>query len=619
MPKHPVSPRRLLAAFAAVGLPLALVAPVGVAHAAPPTAPPTDRGWHGRPTTLPKVPVMSGTGGAVSSVDRDASQVGIDVLRRGGNAADAAVATAAALGVTEPYSAGIGGGGFLVYYDSASGTVTTIDGRETAPATYDEETFLNPDGTAMSFTSVVRSGLSVGIPGTPALWAKALETHGTWTLNDALKPAEQLAHKGFVVDETFREQTAANAEKFSLFPETVRIFMPGGAPPEVGSLFINPDMARAYRELRTRGVAALYHGAMGSAVVAEATQPTTAEGVDVPGGQMTMADLAAYEALTPAPIHSTYRGHDVYGMPVPSSGGIAVAEILNLMQAYEDLTGVTTREASDLDYLHRFSEASATAFADRNRWVGDVAGVPVGELVNPAFAAERACGFSPDQAQARPIPFGTPDGVYAECEPAALTTGQGNEGQSTTHLTVMDKWGNVAAYTLTIEATGGSGITVPGYGFILNNELTDFNFGPAGPVPDPNLPGPGKRPRSSMSPTIVLHDGEPVLALGTPGGATIITTVAQVLLGHLDRDLELVDAIAAPRLSSRNGSSESAEPAIAEGPLGTGLTSMGHRLAATTEIGAATAIRALGDGRFEAAAETVRRGGGSAMVVTPEG
>jgi gamma-glutamyltranspeptidase/glutathione hydrolase len=192
------------------------------------------------------------------------------------------------------------------------------------------------------------------------------------------------------------------------------------------------------------------------------------------------------------------------------------------------------------------------------------------------------------------------------------------EEHGTTNLTVMDRWGNVAEYTLTIEQTGGSGITVPGYGFLLNNELTDFNFAPAtAGVPDPNQPGPGKRPRSSMSPTIVLDRGRPALAVGSPGGATIITTVTQVLLGNLDRNLPLVDAIAAPRLSSRNGPSSQAEPAIYGGPVGAGLTAMGHTLSSTPEIGAATAIRIRPDGQFEAAAETTRRGGGSAMVVRP--
>ncbi|MGW5242164.1 gamma-glutamyltransferase [Monashia sp. NPDC004114] len=610
---------RWVVGVVAAGLPLALLTAPNGAQAA--GAPAVDRGWHGPHTDLPKAPLMTGGGGAVSSVDRDASQVGIDVLTRGGNAADAAVATAAALGVTEPYSTGIGGGGFLVYYDAKSKRVTTIDGRETAPAAFTDQAFIDPaTGKPYAFATAVNSGLSVGVPGTPALWDKALRDLGTLSLNDALKPAERLAADGFVVDKTFADQTAANAARFSVFPETARVFLRDGQAPAVGSVFTNPDMAKAYRTLRTQGVEALYAGALGQAIVAESNAPHTAPGTSVMGGKLTTADLRAYRALTRAPIHSEYKGLDVYGMPVPSSGGIAVAEILNLMKAYEDRTGVKTSALSQVDYLHRFSEASATAFADRNRWVGDVPGVPVSELVSPGFAAERACLFDPAVAHSRPIPFGSPDGTYSSCAPGLVAQGQPYEGQSTSHLTVADRWGNVASYTLTIEQTGGSGITVPGYGFLLNNELTDFNFTPlSAGVPDPNLPGPGKRPRSSMSPTVILEDGQPFLAVGSPGGATIITSVSQTILGYLDRGLPLVDAIAAPRLSSRNGA-EGAEPQILNGPDGAALTAMGHTLVSggtPNEIGAVTAIRTFGDNRFEAAAETVRRGGGSAMVVSP--
>ncbi|EWT03000.1 gamma-glutamyltransferase [Intrasporangium oryzae NRRL B-24470] len=607
-----------MVALTATGLPLALIAPQAAASGTSGTGSTTNRGWHGHPTDLPKVPLMVGGGGAVSSVDRDASQVGIDVLARGGNAADAAIATAAALGVTEPYSTGIGGGGFLVYRDARTGAVSTIDGRETAPSTFTDTTFTS-GGKPMDFTTVVNSGLSVGVPGTPALWDKALRDFGTLSLNDALKPAERLAAQGFVVDQTFHDQTVANAARFARFPETARVFLPGGQAPAVGSTFTNPDMARAYRTLRTQGVSALYDGPLGQAIVNESNAPHTVPGMPVMPGQLTMNDLRDYRALAKAPIHSQYKGFDVYGMPVPSSGGIAVAEILNLMAAYEERTGVPTGSLSQVDYLHRFSEASATAFADRNRYVGDVPGVPVAELTSRGFAAERACLFSPSAAQPRPIPFGSPDGSYRSCAPGVAAQPSPREGLSTSHLTVMDRWGDVASYTLTIEQTGGSGITVPGYGFLLNNELTDFNFTPLTPgVPDPNLPGPGKRPRSSMSPTILLDDGKPFLAVGSPGGATIITSTSQTILGYLDRGLPLVDAIAAPRLSSRNGSSEGAEPALLSGDAAAGLVSLGHKLSNAGEIGAVTAIRALSDGQFEAAAETVRRGGGSAMVVQPQ-
>ena len=540
---------------------------------------------------------MTGWGGAVSSVDRDASQVGIDVLRDGGNAADAIVATAAALGVTEPYSAGIGGGGFLVYYDAKTKKVSTIDGRETAPKSFTAKSFTNPDGTPMNFATVVSSGLSIGVPGTPALWAKAVSQHGTMSFKQVLAPAEKLARTGFVVDQTFADQTNENAARFSMFPATARVFLRGGAAPAVGSVFRNPDLSRAYQVLGNQGVRSVYDGPLGNAIVAEARKPHTAPGVTVMSGQITRADLRTYQAPNRAPIASSYQGLDVYGMPVPSSGGIAIAEILGLMKAYENKTGVATRKLSTVDYLHRFSEASATAFADRNRYVGDVEGVPVKQLISPAFAKERACGFSPTSTQARPIPFGSPDGKYGGCSAKGVGQKEPYEGTSTTHLTATDKFGNVASYTLTIEQTGGSGITVPGYGFLLNNELTDFNFTPLTPgVPDPNLPGSGKRPRSSMSPTIILKDAKPYLAVGSPGGSTIITSVSQTILGYVDRDLALVDAIAAPRLSSRNGSSESAEPAIYDTSVGAGLRALGHQLSSTDEIGAVTAIPQLRQG-----------------------
>ncbi|MGE9807037.1 gamma-glutamyltransferase [Janibacter sp. G1551] len=605
---------------------LALVA--GTSASASPSATtaagaPTAKGTKHPPgQDLPKVPVMYGGGGAVASVDRDASQVGIDVLRKGGNATDAAIAVAAAVGVTDPYASGLGGGGFFVHRDGKTGTVETIDGRETAPATFTEDVFLDEDGTPMDFETVVNSGLSVGVPGTPATWDLALKRYGTTSLNQALRPAEQLATKGFTVDQYFHDATLSNAERFSMFPETVDTFMPGGEAPAVGSTFTNPNLGKALRAVRTKGVDALYEGALGRAIVAEAQDPTTAPGVEVMSGQITMEDLADYEALVREPTHTDYRGLDVYGMPVPSSGGIAVGEILNLLESYEKRTGKKVADLSTADYLHWFSEASATAFADRNRYIGDVEGVPTEELLSQDFADERACLFTEDAALPRPVPFGTPDGDYAGCADAAAGTTKVPGGEThTTSLTVADKWGNQVAYTLTIEQYGGSGITVPGYGFLLNNELTDFNFAPVtSGVPDPNLPAAGKRPRSSMSPTLVVRDGEPYLSAGSPGGATIITTVAQILTGYIDRDLELVDAVAAPRLSSRNGR-ENAEAAIFSGPDGDHLRSLGHVLSLQEVIGNGSAIRVHADESpltFTSAAETTRAQGGSAMVVDPQ-
>lgn len=574
---------------------------------------------HGGPVTpeLPKVPTMTGSGGAVSSVDPLASQVGIDVLKRGGNAADAAVAMAATLGVTEPYSAGIGGGGFFVHYDARTGRVSTIDGRETAPATYTEDEFLGSDGKALDFDTVVSSGKSVGVPGTLATWEAASDAFGSMRLGQLLRPAERIAQRGFVVDENFSEQTANNAERFRRFPETAGLFLREGQAPAVGTVFRNPDLADTYRTIRQEGTDVFYTGAIARAIVDESREPTTAEGVSVLPGELTAGDLASYEALSREPTHTEYRDLDVYGMGVPSSGGITVGETLNLLEAYDERTGTGLGEVSDVEYLHRFSEATATAFADRNRWVGDVEGVPTAELTSQEFADERACLFDPAAAQPRPIPFGQPDGDYADCAPGDVRQPEPAGGRSTTHLNVADRWGNVVAYTLTIEQTGGSGITVPGHGFLLNNELTDFNFAPVTEgVPDPNLPGPGKRPRSSMSPTIVLRDGKPWLAAGTPGGATIITTVGQILTGYIDRGLPLVDAVAAPRLSSRNGV-EGADLGLEASPTGQQLTGLGHELKGERWIGNASAIRILGHGRFVSAAETERGYGGSAMVVRP--
>ncbi|MFE6407061.1 gamma-glutamyltransferase [Streptomyces sp. NPDC057837] len=581
----------------------AVVASVGAA--APPTA---------RSPREEKTPVAVGYGGAVSSVDPDASAAGIEVLRKGGNAVDAAVATAAALGVTEPYSAGIGGGGYFVYYDAASRSVRTIDGRETAPLSADANLFME-NGKPVPFAEAVSSGLSVGTPGTPATWQTALDRWGSKRLASVLKPAERLARDGFTVDETFRAQTASNEARFRHFPDTAELFLPGGRLPEVGSTFKNPDLARTYAELARKGVGELYHGRLGREIVETVNEPPVdpSSGWNARPGDLSARDLAAYRTKLQAPSRTSYRGLGVYSMAPSSSGGTTVGEALNILER-TDLS-----KADRATYLHRFIEASRIAFADRGRWVGDPAfeDVPTKELLSQRFADSRACLIKDDAVLTSPVAPGDPRDPQA-CGTGGTAAPTTYEGDSTTHLTVADKWGNVVSYTLTIEQTGGSGITVPGRGFILNNELTDFSFAPANPaVHDPNLPGPGKRPRSSMSPTIVLdrHD-RPVVALGSPGGATIITTVLQTLTGFLDRGLPLVDAIAAPRASQRNAAQTELEPGL-DGDVRRRLEAIGHAFKANPEIGAATGVQRLPGGKWLAAAETVRRGGGSAMVVRP--
>jgi gamma-glutamyltranspeptidase/glutathione hydrolase len=580
---------------------------VSVGAAAPPTA---------QSTGGEKTPLAVGYGGAVSSVDRDASAAGIEVLRKGGNAVDAAVATAAALGVTEPYSAGVGGGGYFVYYDAKSRTVHTIDGRETAPLTADKNLFLE-NGKPLAFPDVVSSGLSVGTPGSPATWQTALDKWGSKPLAGVLKPAERLAREGFEVDATFRSQTASNETRFRYFPATAELFLPGGRLPVVGSTFKNPDLARTYAELARKGVGALYRGDIGRDIVDTVNKPPVdpASGWNARPGDLSERDLAAYRAKLQAPTKSSYRGLGVYSMAPSSSGGTTIGEALNILER-TDLS-----KASQAQYLHRYIEASRIAFADRGRWVGDPAfeDVPTKELLSQRFADSRECLIKDDAVLTSPLAPGDPRNPE-RCASGGTAAPTTYEGDSTTHLTVADKWGNVVAYTLTIEQTGGSGITVPGRGFLLNNELTDFSFTPANPaVHDPNLPGPGKRPRSSISPTIVLdrHD-RPVVALGSPGGATIITTVLQTLVGFLDRGLPLVDAIAAPRASQRNAAQTELEPGLYDNAgLRKELEAIGHSFKLNPEIGAATGVQRLPGGKWLAAAETVRRGGGSAMVVRP--
>lgn len=565
-------------------------------------------------TSPPRVSEAVGSGGVVASVDPDASQIGVEVLRSGGNAVDAAVAVAAALGVTDPFSAGIGGGGFFVHYDARTRRISTLDGRETAPAAADADLFVE-NGTAIPFAEAVTSGLSVGVPGTPKTWEQALRRWGTFSLDRAVKPAEDLARRGFTVDATFNRQVTENAARFADFTSTRALYLPDGTPPAIGSTFRNPDLADTYRELRKKGVGTFYEGALAHDIARTVQQPPVVPGAtrEVRPGEMTTADLRAYTVARREPTHVRYRGLDVFGMAPPSSGGTTVGEALNILETTE------LADETPTQYLHRFLEASRLSFADRNRWVGDPAGgdVPTRELLSQRFADSRACLIDPAKALTSPVAPGDPRNP-TPCATGGEPAPTPYEGTDTTHLTVADRWGNVVAYTLTIEQEGGSGIVVPGRGFLLNNELTDFSFTPVTPgVPDPNLPGPGKRPRSSMSPTIVLDHGKPVLALGSPGGASIITTVIQVLTQRLDRGTPLVQAIAAPRASQRNAASTQAEAAFLATPEAQALQALGHRFTSTNEIGAVTAVERLPDGRWRAAAETSRRGGGAARAVWP--
>src|SRR5437667_1049547 len=541
-------------------------------------------------------PTSIGHGGAAASGERIATQAAIDTLKKGGNAIDAAVAAAGVLGVTEPFSCGVGGGGFMVIR-TAEGKVTTIDGRETAPAAMTPTSFWE-NGTPLPFNDARFSGMSVGVPGTVATWVDALQNYGTMRLADVLQPGIHVARHGYLIDQTWFDQANAVRDWFDDVPATAALFLdPDGTPRDVGTVFTNPDLAATYERIAHLGLKGFYRGAIADALVNTVDYPTvspTANHVFRPG-VIKMRDLHTYAAPERAATHVNYRGLDVYSMGPPSSGGSTVGEALNILGGYP-LSSMTTDEA-----FHYYLEASRYSFADRNAYLADpdYYNVPLKGLLSKDYAATRRALITPTAAPGavapgNPYPYNTGE--------AAVTATQ---SETTTHLTTSDKWGNVVSYTFTIESTGGAGMVVPGWGFLLNNELTDFNYDS---TTHPNRVEGGKRPRSSMAPTIVLKDGEPFLDLGSPGGATIITTVLQILFDRLDQGMTLPQAIADPRASQRNSFTTGAEPGFMSSTLRTQLEARGHHFADAGEIGAATGIEFLPGGGVLATAEPVRRG-----------
>ncbi|WP_313176947.1 gamma-glutamyltransferase [Massilia sp.] len=562
------------------------------------------------PLAAAKTPVATGSGGAVATISEQASASALAILDQGGNAVDAAVAAAATLGVTDPFSCGIGGGGFMVIYLAKDKRVITIDHRETAPGAFTPAVFLE-NGKEIDFEKAVASGAAVGVPGTVRGWHEALERYGTMGFKQVLAPAIDVANKGFTVNETFSHLTRENERKFQQFSTTSALYLRNGKAVTPGTQLRNPDMAKAYREIAARGYKAFYEGPMARAIVAAVNTPPLAAGATVRAGRMTLADLANYEARIRQPVVSSYRGYQVYGMPLPSSGGIAVAEALNILEGY-DLKALPRAQAE-----HLYLEASRLAFADRNAYLADPEYVdaPVAGLLSKEFAARRRAQIDQKRAASEvaagdPYVFQDDPSIPLRPQPRAM----GKESPHTTHLTVSDKEGNVVSYTFTIESWGGSGIVVPGYGFLLNNEMTDFDFS----GPRPNVPEAGKRPRSSMAPTIVLKDGKPAFSIGSPGGATIITTVLQTIVNHVDFGMPMHEAIDAPRLSERNGVSTSVEPGFAGSAQAKALAAFGHKWEAPAEeIGAANAIVFNPDGTVTAVSEGKRHGVGTALVQRP--
>jgi len=573
-----------------------------------------------------KEPVATGTGGAVASMDPDASQAGITVLKQGGNAVDAAVATASALGVTIPFVAGPGGGGFMVIYLARTHQVVTINGRETCPAACTPTMFTDPaTGQPLGYDYASDQPLATGVPSMVATWAQALSRYGHRSLAADLQPAIGVAERGFRVDADFQQLTESDLPELQAYPASRALLLtPAGNPLPVGYLLRNPDLAKTYRLLGRYGPSYLYDGPLGRAVVQADDHPVLTPGqtvVQLPG-IMTTNDLRAYQARVQAPTHVNYRGLDIYSMAPPSSSGSTVGEALNILSGYH--LSAEPRATALFHYL----EASRLAYADRNAYVGDprYVSVPLDGLLSPAFAATRRCLIH-NRALVSPVAPGNPVPPYPACPgQGAAAQPVSAEGQHTNNIVTTDKWGNIVAYTNTINFFGGSGQTVPGYGFLLNNEMTDFDFAPPASGHDPNLPAAGKQPRSSMGPVIAFRHGQPVFSVGAAGGSTIIETILQIIMNHVDFGMPLPAALAAPRVAQTNSATSLAEPDFYTSALAKQLTSefgeqfteaTGPILPLDNYPGDATALAILGGGRDQAIAEPVRLGGGSALVVNP--
>lgn len=501
-----------------------------------------------------RVPVEASTW-MVAAANPLAVQAGADILAQGGTAADALVAVQVMLGLVEPQSSGLGGGAFLVYYDAQTGTLSTLDGRETAPLQATPRLFQDDAGEPLKFFDAVVGGLSVGTPGTPALIG---DVHARWGVLDwqtLLQPAIELAEAGFTVSPRLAALVASDAERLGRFPATSDYFLPGGVPLQTGDLRQNPAYAETLRAMAEGGAAAFYSGDIAQDIV------ETVQGAAGNPGVLSALDLSIYEVKERAPVCVTYREHDVCGMGPPSSGALSVGQILGMLNSYDLSAG-----PADARVRRLIGDASRLAFADRGRYMADSDYVPIPTqgLVDSAYLAERAALLQNDAALAEVSP-GSPAFDHAMNWADDISI----ELPSTSHISIVDGAGNVASMTTTIENGFGSRLMVRG--FLLNNELTDFSFrSHVDGVPIANRIEPGKRPRSSMAPTIVMRDGAPVLAIGSPGGSRIIGYVAQSIIAHLDWGMNVQEAVSVPHAVNRFGTYDVEEGTSAEaltGPL----------------------------------------------------
>ncbi len=468
--------------------------------------------------------------GMVSSQERRASAVGVEILKRGGNAVDAAVAVGFALAVTLPRAGNLGGGGFMLVHLAKSNETIAIDYRETAPAAATRDMFLGPDGKPDPAKSR-DSGLSVGVPGTVRGLALAHEKYGSGKLSFAalIEPAIRLAREGIEVEDDLADSLPGAVAKFQRHPASAAIFLKDGKPLAVGDRLVQTDLAATLEEIATGGPDRFYSGRIAAAI---------ASSVKAAGGVMTEADLAAYRAVIRAPVKGSYRGYEIASMPPPSSGGVHLVQILNILEGF-DLAGFG---AGSAETLHRMAEAMKPAYADRATFLGDPdrVKVPVKGLTSKKYAETLRAAIDANRARRAdevkagdPLPY---------------------ESDQTTHFSVVDAEGNAVANTYTLNFSFGMGMVAPGTGVLMNNEMDDFSakagalnaYGLVGG--DTNSVHPGARPLSSMTPTILFKDGKPFLVTGSPGGSRIITTVLQVVVNVVDFGMNIAEAVAAPRI-----------------------------------------------------------------------
>ena len=504
--------------------------------------------------------VATGLDGMVTTAHPLASQIGAEVLKNGGNAIDAAVAIQFALNVTEPMMSGIGGGGFLMYYDAEADETLILNSRERAPAGATPDMFLYDHGDPIPFAERATGGKAVGVPGTLKGLEEALERWGTMSMEELIDPSIQLAREGFPIDSVLAEAIENN--KAMLYRGAAKdVFIPNGQPLREGETLIQSDLAKAFELIKTEGTDAFYKGEIAEAIAGVVQQY---------GGSMTTDDLAAYEVTLDEPIWGEYKGYQIASMPPPSSGGVFLLQMLGILDGVD----LSQYDVKSWEKYHLLAEAMHLAYADRAAYAGDpeFIDVPLEGLLHPDYIQERLALINLDGMNEKPE-AGDPWAYESAAKEAVIVEqpDDKNPGE-TTHFSVADQWGNVVSYTTTIEQLFGTGIMVPGYGIMLNNELTDFDAVPGGA----NQVEPNKRPLSSMTPTIVYKNGKPVMSVGSPGGPTIITSVLQTIIHSIAYDMELKSAVEEPRIYTNNTSSYRFEEGIPEEAMEQ-LRKMGHK------------------------------------------